>query len=83
MAELEDSLLEQRDANKSLKTQLDDTRNREMEEAELSSQLHHAEDQIEQLRKDMRDQDKRSQVSDRDSLSSLKSLKSLDFILAP
>ncbi len=62
LAALEDSLEGQRNANESLRNQLDETRQRELEDAEMSARLHEAEDEISKLRNMLQDQDRRAKV---------------------
>ena len=59
---MEDSLEAQRNMNKSLKHQLDETRIRELEDGELSERLHEAEDEINRLKHMIEEYDNKGKV---------------------
>ena len=54
--------MEHQDLNKSLQTQLDETRGRELEEADIAARLHGAEDEIAQLKGTLVELSRKAQV---------------------
>ena len=59
---MEDDFAHEREMNDSLSRKLDESRVREQEEAELSVQLHEAEDEIDRLRRALAEADRRLKV---------------------
>ena len=59
---MEEEVAHERDLNDSLNRKLDESRLHEQEEAELSVQLHEAEDEIDRLRRALAEADRRLKV---------------------
>ena len=63
IAALEDSLNNAHDMNESLQHQLDETRVRELDEAETSSRLHEAEDEVAKLKHALVETERKEKVT--------------------